>query len=250
VRVTATPPSDRERLYRITVDGVAHRYGRTYALQGVRLEVRRGRPCVLMGGNGAGKSTLVNILSGALEPTAGTVQYLDGEGRVVAGHALRQRLGYVSHLPMVYRELSALENVRFFARLGGVPDAEAASRSVIARMGLDPDSAKPAAQFSRGMLARLAAARALVTDPEVLLLDEAASGLDLEGRGILVERVAALAAERLVVMATHDVGTAARLADQLVVIGRGRVVQDDDLVGRSVEERRAHVLEALGHAGL
>jgi heme exporter protein A len=247
VSAASPQPAGLPPLDRIVIEGVSQRYGRTLALSGVKLTVTRGRPCVLMGHNGAGKSTLVNVLSTALEPTAGKVIYLDAEGQPVSGHALRRRLGYVTHLPMVYRELSAFENVQFFARLGGVPDPDAASRASIVRMGLDPDSSKPAAQFSRGMLARLAAARALVTEPELLLLDEAASGLDLRGREILVGHLAALASDRVVVMASHDVGSAAQLAAQLVVIQRGKVVRDDDLSARSVDERRAHILEALTH---
>jgi ABC-type multidrug transport system ATPase subunit len=198
-----------------------------------------------MGENGAGKSTLLSIISTELAPDEGTVRYETAAGRALEGQALRSRLGYVSHQPMVYPELSALENVTFFARIGGVADAAREAGDLLERLGLDPRSPKPAAAFSRGMQARLAAARALVTRPELLLLDEATSGLDREGRRALLDIVTAAAPDRIVAVVTHQLNTAAELAEQLVLLRRGRLARQEDLAARSTAERHARIRELL-----
>lgn len=227
------------------VDGVSKRYGRRPALSKIEVTLIRGRPCVVMGENGAGKSTLINMLGTALSPDEGTIRYETADGMSLRGIALRSRLGYVSHKPMVYPELSALENVVFFARIAGVRGATEAARRFISRLGLDPDSPQPASQFSRGMQARLAAARALVTEPELLLLDEAASGLDRDGRRTLLALVKEVAPERIVAVATHELNTAAELAQQFLQLRRGRVVHDEDLSALEPDARRDRIRDLL-----
>jgi glycine/D-amino acid oxidase-like deaminating enzyme len=118
-------------------------------------------------------------------------------------------------------------------------------RGFISRLGLDPDSPQPASQFSRGMQARLAAARALVTEPELLLLDEAASGLDRDGRRTLLALVKEVAPERVVAVATHDLTTAAELADQFLQLRRGRVIHEENLGELKPDARRDRIRDLL-----
>ncbi len=241
----ASPQTKADPLEQIVLKKVSKRFARHAALVRVNLTLTRGRVCVIMGENGAGKSTLLSILSTELSPDEGTVRYETAAGQALEGQPLRSRLGYVSHKPMVYPELSGLENVTFFARIGGVNNPEASARDILTRLGLDPHSAKPSAAYSRGMQARLAAARALVTEPELLLLDEATSGLDREGRRALLDIVRQVAPERLVVVVTHQLSTAAELAEQLVLLRRGRLARQEPLDERSIDERRARIAELL-----
>jgi len=234
-------------LDRVEIEGVSKRYGRRFALDDVSLTVRRGEPCALMGENGAGKSTLVQLVATALRPDAGRIVYRAGD-RELVGRDLRRRFGLVTHQPMVYEELSALENVTHFARLGGLTSPRDAAAAMLDALGLDPSSRQPAGQFSRGMLARLSAARALVTGPELLLLDEAASGLDREGRRSLTNRVLELSPSTVVLMATHHVELAARVARHLVVLRAGRVGRQDPLPDAE-DERRAFIDAALASKG-
>jgi ABC-type multidrug transport system ATPase subunit len=197
-----------------------------------------------MGENGAGKSTLVQMVAGALSVDSGDITVETARGPLSA-QKRRRRIGLITHQPMVYGELTALENVEHFARLGGVPAPRERAHRLLAELGLDPDSPKPASQFSRGMLARLSASRALVTGPDLLLLDEAASGLDRHGRRTLVDRVVRLAGEAVVLMATHHEETAARVAQHLVVLRRGRVALDESLRELSEAERLDRIRAAL-----
>lgn len=241
----ATRTSVGDPLVRVVLDRISKRFARHAALVRVDLTLTRGRVCVIMGENGAGKSTLLSIISTELTPDEGTIRYETAAGQGLVGHALRSRLGYVSHMPMVYPELSALENVTFFARIGGVKDAAREAEDILERLGLDPRSTKPASAFSRGMQARLAAARALVTQPELLLLDEATSGLDREGRRALLDIVAQVASDRIVVVVTHQLSTAADLAEQLVLLRRGRLARQEDLTDQTTADRRARIRELL-----
>lgn len=232
-------------LTRVVLKKISKRFARHAALVRVDLTLTRGRVCVVMGENGAGKSTLLSILSGELAPDEGTLRYETASGETLEGRALRSRMGYVSHTPMVYPELSGLENVTFFARIGGVPNPGRESAELLDRLGLDPRSSKPAAAFSRGMQARLAAARALVTGPELLLLDEATSGLDREGRRALLDIVAQAAPDRVVAVVTHQLSTAASLAEQLVLLRRGRLAHQEDLADLSTDARQDRIRELL-----
>ncbi len=232
-------------LVQVVLDRISKRFARHAALVRVNLTLTRGRVCVIMGENGAGKSTLLSIISTELPPDEGSIRYETAAGQALVGQPLRSRLGYVSHTPMVYPELSALENVTFFARIGGVKDAAREAGEILERLGLDPSSPKPAAAFSRGMQARLAAARALVTRPELLLLDEATSGLDREGRRALLDIVAQVAADRIVVVVTHQLSTAAELAEQLVLLRRGRLARQEDLADQTAAQRQVRIRELL-----
>jgi heme exporter protein A len=215
----------------LVLDAVGKLYGGRRALAGVTTKFEPGRVAAVLGPNGAGKSTLLGILSTLLAPSSGAVRW--GDEPLGRGSPLRARIGYVGHDPGVYGELSASENLALFAGLYGgdvTPDRIAA---LLTRVGLgDVPGDAPVRTFSRGMLQRLALGRALAHDPALLLFDEPSSALDPAGAAWLhAELAAERAAGRIVVLVTHDLESAASIADQLLVLRRGRLMLDETRAG-------------------
>jgi heme exporter protein A len=200
------------------------------ALFDVSTTFEPGRIAAVLGPNGAGKSTLLGILSTLIAPSTGEVRW--GDEPLGRGSPLRARIGYVGHDPGLYGDLTATENLVLFAGLYGVDDPAARSAALLSRVGLgEAAQGAPARTFSRGMLQRLALARALLHDPALLLFDEPAAALDPAGADWLARELAAeRAAGRVVVLVTHDL-TAAAVADQVVILRRGRVVFDETRAG-------------------
>lgn len=166
---------------------VSKLYGGFAALRKVSVEFAIGSSTVILGDNGAGKSTLLRLIAGLIEPTRGSVSVFGEEP-----HAQRRRIAYMSHEPMLYDELSALENLRYFARLQRMAGSDTCSCSGSAErslhaVGLDPTLTRPVGQYSQGMRQRASLARVLQTDPELLLLDEPFSNLDVDSAKHMVE---------------------------------------------------------------
>jgi heme exporter protein A len=205
-------------------------YGGRRALADVSATFEPGRIAAVLGPNGAGKSTLLGILSTLVSPSTGEVRW--GDDQLGRGSPLRARIGYVGHEPGLYGDLTGTENLALFGSLHGVEDPAARASALLARVGLAEAAADaPARTFSRGMLQRLALARALVHDPALLLFDEPAAALDPAGADWLASELAAeRAAGRVVVLVTHDLSAAA-VADQVVILRRGRVVFDETRAG-------------------
>jgi heme exporter protein A len=225
----------------VAVRDVSRHYGRRRALSRVSLACRSGEVLGLLGPNGAGKSTLLSILGTLLAPSTGEVRYGDRTASE-AGPALRARLGFLSHDLHLYPELTARENLEFFARLYGVKAVSSCVDAALARAGLTSRQADLVSGFSRGMRQRLALERALLHDPRLLLLDEPFTGLDDASVAALVARLQDLrAADRIVVVVTHDLDVAERLLDKVAVLKDGRLVAFDDARGRIREHYRAHV---------
>jgi heme ABC exporter ATP-binding subunit CcmA len=201
--------------------GLEKRFGSIAALRGIDLSVQAGSLVAVLGPNGAGKSTLLRVLSGLARPSAGRVRV--GDARADR-RAARGRVGYVGHASLLYPQLSARENLRFAARLHGVADGAARAARLLAEQDLEAVADRPAAELSQGQSRRLAIARALVHEPALVLLDEPFAGLDRAAAARLAERLGALRAERrALVLVTHDLALAARLADEALVLLRGRV---------------------------
>jgi len=186
---------------------------------------------VVLGPNGAGKSTLMSILATLSRPTDGTADW--GDARLVPGAPARQRIGYVGHDPGLYGDLTAHENLRFFANLFGLKEEARPEylddhlRAVGLKHVLTDRRDAPVKTFSRGMQQRLALARALLHKPELLLFDEPASALDPAGARWLAEQLEGQRrAGRVVVMITHDLDAAAPVTDHVVILRRGRVAFD------------------------
>jgi len=203
-------------------------FGPVGALRSVDLEVRPGDVIAVMGPNGAGKSTLLGLLSLTMRPTRGRVLIDDRPARS-SDPALRRRIGLLSHQPQVYPDLTGRENLILFARLHQLEQPgrradDAAER--FASEGFFSD--RPARVLSRGQLQRLALARAMLAEPDLLLLDEPAAGLDADA----VERIeSALSAHRdagrAAVLVTHEPDLAAAVATRALVLSRGRVAADE-----------------------
>jgi len=201
---------------------VTRTFGRRRALNRVSLAADAGTITALLGHNGAGKSTLLSIAATLLQPSSGTVRYGDHTGTGSA--ALRARIGMLGHDLYLYPELSAAENLRFFARLYSLPDVEAVVARGVDRAGQAARAEEPVSGFSRGMRQRLALERALIHEPRLLLLDEPFTGLDEAAREALRDRLrAARAAGTIVILTTHDLAAIERLADRSVTLVDGRL---------------------------
>ncbi len=200
----------------IELDGLTRAYGERVALARVSFALEAGRTLVVFGPNGAGKSTLLRVLATLLRPTEGVARVL---GRTLPGEAwaVRGRIGFLGHEPLLYRELTGRENLRFQARLFGV----AAGRvdELLERLQLDRRADEPVRNLSRGTVQRLAVARAVLHDPELLLLDEPRANLDPAAG----ELVAPLLTGRTRVITSHDPAGGLAEADVALGLRAGRV---------------------------
>jgi heme exporter protein A len=178
----------------IRARGMARRFGEKRALARVDLDLGAGEFLLVTGPNGSGKTTLLRLLSGLIVPTAGDLQVgVD-----------RSRIGFLGHEPLVYRELTALENLDLYGRLYRVPERRERIGMLLERFGLWEARRTRAAALSRGMLQRLAICRTLLHEPELLLLDEPFSSLDADGAELLLDELARQDARRTVVLASHQ----------------------------------------------
>ena len=202
----------------IELAGLTRRYGERVALQDVTLSLPAGATLVVFGPNGAGKSTLLRVLATLLRPHAGTVRVL-GRALPDEGWAVRGRIGLLGHAPLLYRDLSGRENLAFHARLHGVALERAAA--LIAQVGLSARADDKLHTYSRGMVQRLAVCRAVLHDPEVLLLDEPRANLDPAATE-LVEPLIGAASGRTRVVTSHDPAGGLAEADLALGLRAGR----------------------------
>ena len=220
--MTPATPSDRAALFaRVEARSLGRVYGRERALGNVSFILESGESAVLVGANGAGKSTLLGILSTLVRPSSG--ELLFGGAPPTATH--RAAIGYLAHEPLCYGDLTARENLSFFARLYAAPASRVGE--LLARVGLVHAADRPARTYSRGMWQRLAIARATLHRPALLLLDEPFTGLDRDGCAMLA---AILDEERargaMLVLVSHDLEALPGLATRALVLGRGRLLHD------------------------
>ncbi len=214
-------------------------FGRRKALSQISFDCRAGDILGLLGPNGAGKSTLLAILATLLAPSTGRVAY-GGHTAREAGAGLRARLGLLGHDLYLYPELTARENLLFFARLYGVADPAVRCASALAAAGLTDRADDPVAGFSRGMRQRLALERALIHGPRLLLLDEPFTGLDQASADALVDRLRTLQQQGcLIVLATHDLEVADGLLSRVLYLRNGRMVGADAGTAPLAERYRA-----------
>ena len=194
------------------------------ALRGVNLAVPEGRFVTVVGPNGAGKTTLLRILATLSRPTMGVVK-IGGRELPKGAAEVRKRIGLVSHQTLLYGDLSAQENLRFYGRMYDVLDLDARISQVLEQVGLAHRRRDPVRTFSRGMQQRLAIARAVLHRPSLMLLDEPYTGLDQDAAARLEEVMSAVGTEgRTVVMTTHDLERGLAVADCVVILAKGRVV--------------------------
>jgi heme exporter protein A len=206
----------------LEVEGLARHYGEREALSGVSLSLQRGSTLVVFGPNGAGKTTLLRVLATLLRPHAGSVRVL---GSALPGEAwaVRGRLGLLGHEPLLYRQLTARENLRYHARLHGVDDRRV--EELLELVAMDGRSREPLRTLSRGMVQRVAVARCVLHDPELLLLDEPHANLDPAAVELVAPLIGAgrdLARPRTRVICSHDPSGGLAEADLVLGLRAGR----------------------------
>ena len=226
----------RSQTHAIQLRGLTKSFGQQVALRGVNLTVAEGEFLTLFGPNGAGKTTLIRIVASLARPTSGSVR-LWGTDLASGGRAsisLRRRIGLISHNPLLYGDLTPDENLRFFARMYDLPDAGARIDAALEQVGLTARRRDPVRTFSRGMVQRLAIARATlcVHDPAIMLLDEPYTGLDLQAADMLRAVLQRLAAsKRTVILTTHNLEQGLETCDRAAILHRGKVAWEGERAG-------------------
>ncbi len=210
----------------LELQGVSRSFGLRQALQSIDLKVLAGETVVLLGPNGAGKTTLLRIAALLTHPTAGTLR-IAGQDPARAGVELRRRIGFLSHRPLLYDELTPDQNLTFYARMYDLPQPAARIAELLQRIGLTHRRNDPVRTLSRGMQQRLAVARAVLHRPPLLLLDEPFTGLDPLAAENLHALLTELAGEGCTLIATlHELDRALDLGRRIIILARGRIVAD------------------------
>jgi heme ABC exporter ATP-binding subunit CcmA len=213
-------------------------YGPTAVLDDVSLELGAGQGVTLLGANGAGKTTLLRIIATLVRPTSGSLQ-VAGADAVKEPEAVRRAIGMVGHGSWVYEELTALENLRFWAVMGGQDASRERLRAALEQVELDASADRRARTFSAGMKRRLALARVLLGRARLLLLDEPFTGLDRAGRKWLGEFLLSFKARGgALVVATHSFDAGVGVADRIAILSGGRIVLDRQAAGLGHEDLR------------
>ena len=204
----------------ISVNNLIKQFGRFAALRGVTASFRAARLYGILGDNGAGKTTLLRMLAGLTTPTRGQITMLgSNDPRQVC-----REFGYMAHPSLLYDEMSAMENLRYFAQLYGLHD-DARCAQIIASVGLDPKLERPVGQYSQGMRQRISLARALLNDPRLLLLDEPFSNVDVRSAREMVKLLAHMRdAGKTIFVVTHQASLLAGAADEFVWMENGQII--------------------------
>jgi len=209
----------------IVLENLVKFFGRFAALRGISDSFIAGRLYVVLGDNGAGKSTLLRIVAGLMEPSEGTCTMLGAKKAREVAH----RVGYMGHAPLLYDELSGMENLRYFGGLYGIEDDDVSRRAML-MVGLDPDLSRRVGQYSQGMRQRLSLARAVLHDPELMLLDEPFSNVDVHSAR---EMAAVLGRVRdqgkTIFVVTHQAQLMEGVADEFVHMAAGQIVRREAL---------------------
>ena len=216
---------DKSSSPEIVVRKLIKRFGLKPVLRGLNFQVEAGEFVALLGPNGAGKTTFLRILASLSRPTFGEV-WIAGHRLPQQASAVRRTLGVVSHLPLLYGDLTAEENLQFYGKMYGVTNLQERLSQVLEMIGLTARKRDLVRTFSRGMQQRLAIGRAVLHDPDVMLFDEPHTGLDQDACVMLDNVLQEVAARgRTVVMTSHDLARAADLASRFDVLSRGVIVE-------------------------
>jgi heme ABC exporter ATP-binding subunit CcmA len=220
----------------IIAEGVTKSFENIQALRGIDLRVKKGEFLTIFGPNGAGKTTLIKLLATLTKPTSGKVSIANYDIKKDPDK-VRALIGVISHEPYLYGNLSALENITFFASLYGISQARKKAIEVIKQIGLETRMYDLVRTFSRGMQQRLAVARAIVHEPKILLLDEPYTGLDQDGARIFGEMLRWLKTQgRTIVMTTHNFLEGIEMSDRVAILGGGKIVYENE--AKSIEPER------------
>ncbi len=212
----------------IKVQQLTKIYNKQFALRGLDLEINYGQCLCILGPNGAGKSTFIRILATLSRPNRGDI-LVDGTSVFAAPAAFRRKLGLIAHATFLYPELTARENLIFYAALYQIANPDTRVDDLLKTVGLAHRSDDRVRTFSRGMQQRLAIARAILNEPEILLLDEPYTGLDQSASQLLTDRIVELkTAKRTIVLITHNIQQGYQLADKIAIFREGRVALECD----------------------
>jgi heme exporter protein A len=237
---SVTDVGSESHVARVSVNRLSKRFDRRAVLRSLDFELFAGERVVLLGANGAGKTTLLRALATLSRPSSGTI-LINGVSIGDAPRVVRRQVGVVAHQPYLYEDLTAAENLRFFARMYDVVDEQTRIEEILKLVGLFPRRADRVRTFSRGMQQRLAIGRAILHRPSLLLLDEPDSGLDREGMRVL-ERILDhhVAGGGTALLTTHDLQFGLRSGDRVLLLEHGRLTLDaraGDLREEDLDER-------------
>ncbi|MEH6906581.1 MULTISPECIES: ABC transporter ATP-binding protein [Neobacillus] len=195
-------------------------------LRGVDLSIKKGETVAILGPNGAGKSTLLKVLATLIKPTSGVIK-INGMDLKKNHIEIKKIMGYLPHSSLLYDHYTPLENLIFFGNIYGVKNVEQRAIALVKEVGLSFFLNEPVKNFSRGMIQRIAIARAIVHEPEILLLDEPHTGLDQGAIVILNNVILSMKAKgTTTLMVTHDFKQAAEICDRIIIVKNGKIVDD------------------------
>jgi heme exporter protein A len=210
----------------IKIDKLIKTFGSRIVLRGVNLTINEGDFVTLMGANGAGKTTLLHIVATLSKPTGGSIS-ISGYSTATSATELRRFIGLVSHKTLLYDDLTAAQNLRFYARMYDVPDRSNRIETLLNQVGLWGRRHDLVRTYSRGMQQRLAIARAMLHNPPLLLLDEPDTGLDQHAADKLNELLSAVgAAQRTILMTTHNLERGLALGNRVVILAKGKIAYE------------------------
>ncbi len=208
----------------IRVEGLTKSFNNKLALRGVDLEVRRGESVAIFGPNGAGKTTLLKVLATIMNPSSGKVLF-DGMSLKNNASEIRRRIGVVTHDTFLYNNLTAYENLEFYSRMYDVPRHKERLQEVAATVGMTARLHDRVGTLSRGMQQRISIARSLLHRPDIMLLDEAETGLDQQAISMLWEALAKDGErKRTVILTTHNLERGLELGERMVILDKGKIV--------------------------
>jgi heme exporter protein A len=203
-------------------------------LRGVDLSINQGETVAILGPNGAGKSTLLKVLATLIKPTSGHVK-INGLDLKKDHIEVKKLFGYLPHSSLLYDHYTPLENLVFFGELYGVKDVENIARELVKEVGLSFFINEPVKNFSRGMIQRIAIARAIIHEPKIMLLDEPHTGLDQGAISILNNVVLSMKEKGCTtLMVTHDFKQAAEICDRIIIVKNGKIADDFKINNKSL----------------
>lgn len=233
----------------IQVADLVKNYGTFYALRGVSLRVEVGECLTIFGPNGAGKTTFLRILSALTRPTSGEVRF-HGDSLSEKPSALRRQLGVIGHQTFLYDDLTAAENLLFYARLYEVAEPQQRIAQLLAEVGLERRANDRVRSFSRGMQQRLAIARAMLHNPGILFLDEPYTGLDQHAAMMLTDWLQKLRSERrTILLVTHDLAQGLAMADRVAIFLQGRIIWQAHAANIAAENFQQTYFELIARGG-
>jgi heme exporter protein A len=213
-----------ERNSAVRIEALSKRFGLAWALSGIDFTLDQGELLSVFGPNGAGKSTLIRVLSTLMRPTSGKVTLL-GYDLGKEAERLRKLIGVLTHHPLLFDNLTAQENLKFYGQMFGVDDLKAKIEKLLTEVGLIEQKNQLVGTFSRGMQQRLAIARVLIHEPRILLLDEPHTGLDQDGMALLTRTLKAFLEQgRTVMMTSHDFARGLELCSKAAILNNGHLI--------------------------